>query len=348
MRERTGSGNCRQLIRGACMAVLLCLFLAVAAQADVYSPLERNNTRVFRLIRQYYAAIYEKNSDVLSEIVTPWDSAVEENIYASQNTNEFLNLTAYSYDGPERGSYVVYVYYESTVPGRGDLLPTLALMYLKTDLTGKLVVASDWTSDESISSYVQSTMEWEDAAQLITDVSNQYSYIMYGTDPQYSTQPETQDNSEGFSLIHRYEIFLQNGSWDEARDACLRRGGYLACIESREEYEYILEQLERENCRSYRLYIGGFRDMNAGSYDYYWLTDDQSIAWPLNAEGSWCRDIWLSGEPTYKDDVVHAAEDVLEMFYYDDLGRWVWNDIPNDLPKYLNQGNAIGYICEYE
>ena len=348
MRERTGYRLNRHLMRGVWLAVFMGMLFAVSANADTYSPLQRNDPRVFRLIRQYYAAIYEHNSDLLSDIVSPWDSGVEANIYDSQNTDEFLNLTVYSYDGPVRGSYVVYVYYESTISGRGDLLPTLALMYLKTDLTGKLVVASDWNSDETISEYVQSTLEWEDAAQLIADVNAQYNYIMYGTAPQYGNQPDTQDNSEGFSLIHRYEVFLLNGSWDDAREACLRKGGCLACIESMDEYNYILEQLERENCRSYRLYIGGFRDMNAGSYDYYWLTDDQSIAWPLNAEGSWCRDIWLEGEPTYKDDVVHAAEDVLEMFYYDDLGRWVWNDIPNDLPKYLNQGNAIGYICEYE
>ena len=145
----------------------------------------------------------------------------------------------------------------------------------------------------------------------------------------------------------RYEVYYQRGSWDEALKACQDAGGHLACIQSREELDYIIDGLEKGDCRGQRFYIGAKRETRDS--EYYWITDSQrSPENALNASGAWCRNVWMNGEPTFRDASVNADETVVEMFYYEGEGRWVWNDVPNHLENYVPSSTKMGYICEYD
>ena len=154
--------------------------------------------------------------------------------------------------------------------------------------------------------------------------------------------PEEKVNEEG---IHRYEYCIEDCTWNQAYQKAKDRGGYLVHINSKEEYEFILSEIAQKNLSDKKFFIGGRRNLD--STDYYWA-DANNVTYGdvLNAPGYWGILEWLPGEPTYKDgDTVEAYMDI---FYYADVGTWVWNDVPDDIlavaPYY---SGTIGYIVEY-
>lgn len=158
----------------------------------------------------------------------------------------------------------------------------------------------------------------------------------------------TQNETELENTIHRYEYYLMDGTWEEAYWACLQRGGHLVTFDDQAEFDYVSQDLLDHNQQDYILYIGGRRDI--GSREYYWVDEKNSlIGSVLNSSDAWNKECWLHDEPSFRDDTLGIEENVLNMFYYDDLGKWVWNDVPNDLlgavPSYSGK---VGYICEYE
>ena len=100
--------------------------------------------------------------------------------------------------------------------------------------------------------------------------------------------------------------------------------------------------------QKYIFYIGGRRDMD--SRQYYWIDENNNLTGEvLNNAESWTSECWLPGEPSFRDEKLDVEEHVMCMFYKKDLGRWVWNDVPNDLvgavPEY---DGKIGIIYEHE
>lgn len=159
-------------------------------------------------------------------------------------------------------------------------------------------------------------------------------------------QVKKNDTTEGG--IHRYEYYLLDNTWEAAYYECLARGGHLVRINSPEEYNYIVQELNNKNCQDYIFYIGARRDL--GTEHYYWAENSNALSGPvLDAEDAWCKDYWLEGEPTRKDSTLNVEEHVMMMFYHDDLGKWVWNDVPNNLNEVMpTYKGKLGYICEYE
>ena len=45
---------------------------------------------------------------------------------------------------------------------------------------------------------------------------------------------------------HTYELIVSDGGWEEAFNGCIARGGYLATIETLEEFEEITAQIEAQ------------------------------------------------------------------------------------------------------
>ncbi len=196
---------------------------------------------------------------------------------------------------------------------------------------------------------------------LSEDKKSLEAYGLYNTDEQYGffgrpsqdSSQGTAGNSSGQPLAsetagHRYGVFLQNGTWEDAFHACREKGGHLVRIDSMDEYNQLLSELDSLGYRGYRLYIGGRRDL-AGQ-QYYWADDTNAfVGEPLNDPNAWCAGSWMVGKPSFYDESINADEHVLEMFYYESENRWVWNDIPNNLPDYIGDATLnAGYICEYD
>ena len=117
---------------------------------------------------------------------------------------------------------------------------------------------------------------------------------------------------------HRYKIYYDTLTWEEAKAACEAKGGHLATITSEKE-QYLLEL---SNDKNQNLWIGGYK----------------------NAEGQWCwvtgepweYENWGDGEPNNSSNVV-AGENCVAMW------PEKWNDLANG-----NIYEQSGYICEWE
>ena len=147
--------------------------------------------------------------------------------------------------------------------------------------------------------------------------------------------------------IHTYELIVSDVTWTQAYEDCISRGGHLVRINSEEEYQVILQQINQEDKNNIKFWLGGRRDADA--HEYYWAYEDGSHGDEvLNGEDKYVS-YWLSGEPSYEDEAVGSQEMYMNMFYMRSEDRWVWNDAPDDLIAAVNTySGTVGYICEYE
>lgn len=148
--------------------------------------------------------------------------------------------------------------------------------------------------------------------------------------------------------IHTYELIIDDVTWTEAYNACLAKGGYLVRINSDEEYQEILEQIVNEDKRNIKFWLGGARD-TADVYEYHWIYEDGISGSTILNEDEPFRSYWLDGEPSFYNKSDSQDEMYMNMFYVSKEGRWVWNDVPNDLITVVEYySGTVGYICEYE
>lgn len=117
---------------------------------------------------------------------------------------------------------------------------------------------------------------------------------------------------------HKYEIFRETLTWEEAKAACEAKGGHLATITSQEEQKMI----ESLNTQNSKLWIGGYKN-SAGQW--CWVTGEP-----------WEYQNWGDGEPNNSSNVV-ADESCVAVW------PSKWNDLANS-----NTYEQSGYVCEWE
>lgn len=167
-------------------------------------------------------------------------------------------------------------------------------------------------------------------------------------------QVETLDTAEDTTVeeleegIHSYEYVVKDCTWNEAFRESIAKGGYLAHLNSEEEYNYVLGQIHEKGLDDIHFYLGARRDSEPG--DYFWADEDNELyGKPLNSSAAWCSEKWLNGEPSYEDPGLGIDEAYLNMFYMSTLGRFVWGDGPDDIPSAVPAfSGKVGYIVEYE
>lgn len=145
---------------------------------------------------------------------------------------------------------------------------------------------------------------------------------------------------------HSYRLVRSDCSWTEAFRRAIAAGGYLAHIDTADEFSFLSKEAENAGMKDLRLRLGARRD--EGGNEYYPVDDTNQLVKStlLNASDSWCANFWMKGEPSFRDGDI--KETCLDMFYYGEEGRWVLNDVPDDIisvvPGFSGQ---LGYIIEF-
>ena len=145
---------------------------------------------------------------------------------------------------------------------------------------------------------------------------------------------------------HSYELFTGDCSWEEAKRACEKKGGYLACMTCDEEFELVEKLIRQEDKTNFCFYVGGTR---GDDYNWHWIEPGLSQNGCL---GSGYYKHWLDGGPSYTDtlpDGTEIDEKYAELLYRKADDSFYLNDVTNDVPGiYPSYRGRIGYICEFE
>ena len=146
-----------------------------------------------------------------------------------------------------------------------------------------------------------------------------------------------------------YECYIADLTWEEAYQKCVDRGGHLVTFDSEEEFFFVVDQIIDKGYDNIKFYIGAKRE--SGIEEYRWFNSTGEYYGKVINNSSH----WLSGEPSFYDAELEANKGIrvdeccVNMFYYQDEARWVWNDIPNDLLSAASYySGKIGFICEYD
>ena len=175
----------------------------------------------------------------------------------------------------------------------------------------------------------------------------EYSESEEQAEPIYIIQPEIDQPQ-----THRYELYVEDVTWDEAKRRCEEKGGYLATIRTLEEYEYIKKGLEDSGQTQIAYWLGA-SDRPATDYGYRWHEPNWSslsYEYTRYINYSIMEKYWADGEPGYSRQVSDEPIDRLCIYFlYDDAKEncYLYN-APKDMlmrsPEYTGK---IGYICEY-
>lgn len=146
--------------------------------------------------------------------------------------------------------------------------------------------------------------------------------------------------------IHTYSYIVDDCSWSQAFVEAKNMGGYLAHINSAEEYEHILNEIEAMGLGNIQFMIGGRRDLDGDSY--YWVDENNELyGEKLNDSSYWADWVWMGNEPSFMDGEIQ--ESYMDMYYYAKENRWGWNDVPDDIIEIVPYfSGRIGYIVEYD
>lgn len=153
------------------------------------------------------------------------------------------------------------------------------------------------------------------------------------------------------SQTHRYELYVEDITWDEAQKRCEEKGGYLAAITTIEEYGRIKNGIESSGQTQVAYWVGASDDYPSSYPLYEWREPNREYSKYILMSNTIMREYWAEGEPSYckQADVEQIGEAGVYLLYDDTKEDCHLYDAPMDMllrnPDYADK---IGYICEYD
>lgn len=164
-----------------------------------------------------------------------------------------------------------------------------------------------------------------------------------------AAEPEAPDMDAGSFVTddgHSYLLVVSDCTWSQALERSSDMGGYLVNIGGWTEYSAILKGIIDAGLSDIRFRIGACRQ--PGSREYHWV-DGDGVPYGdvINDPGYWSWSRWITGGPSFYAN--GFDEEVLEIMYYEKEGRWVWNDVPDDIVASSSYfSGRVGYIVEFD
>ena len=128
-----------------------------------------------------------------------------------------------------------------------------------------------------------------------------------------------------------YIFYRSNGNrynWERSKTICEQSGYNLVSIESREEWNFLKQTIQKENTTEY--FIGLRKDPTGV---WRWLSDNSTVN--VSNKGDWP---WATGQPSDE----HLTENCAQIYgNYKYAGRY------NDVLCSLSKAKA-GFICEFK
>ena len=252
------------------------------------------------------------------------DGTYEGWYYANQGQTG-LTLTVENGEG-------VFEFYN--MPGKSNAKDGSYTVKVKETDNGYKIVGEQWIERPSMYSFVslEGTLDGGVFKGLV-DGRSSWEFVLHKNNEQY------QQISEEVFNNHKYEIFDEGLTWEEAKEKCEEKGGYLAVITSAKEQEYVEKIISKGSKNGY--WIGGFAD--GLDSDFEWVTGE---------EMSYTN--WGDGQPDYAKQS-SGYEDKLMMYNVDYMSgntKGKWNDIVNEGANGTDgisfKSGSMGYVCEWD
>lgn len=140
--------------------------------------------KVNALMNKYYDASTHGNTETLKEIVKPFgESDIASATRKSEFIEEYTNITCYTENGVEEGTYIVFATYDLKFPNVDTAAPGMETWFVFTDENGDLYINNDQSQiGEQLLAQLQDLMEREDVKKLSQDVENKFASALQ-TDP---------------------------------------------------------------------------------------------------------------------------------------------------------------------
>lgn len=213
---------------------------------------------------------------------------------------------------------------------------------LADDPEAELVYTYEWDGQEmSEDEFNDHVNEYYDMEQSVYP-NNYYSYVEFQTLLTTGTWE---------SADHRYELIVSDCTWDEARQDCIDRGGYLVYISCNAEAQAIADLINDEGMQDYIFYTGYIctTRIDGEYYSAGFYYPDMSTQTP---ERSWYSyDYSYYNRPDFSWDNIPFSDVVHEvgvLIYYPDNNFIYIYDAPGDLTQDPSCSGQIAYICEYD
>ena len=135
----------------------------------------------------------------------------------------------------------------------------------------------------------------------------------------------------------RFEVYSGMLTWSEAQAKCKAKGGHLAYIKSKEDYDAVLAAIKKADSGLVYLWVGGKTTITDSGVKASW--NDGSSTRYLDEEK-----LWFGHEPSGKDG---DTREPYMMLWNPNGERWSFNDNSDSCVKIYSAG-TMGYVCEFD
>lgn len=137
----------------------------------VYDLVENDDPEIDALIRDYYAARINHDIDMLKSLSSDPANVISLSRLAeiTEYDEDYRNIKVYTKDGVDKGTYIVYVYYDTKITGIITLAPNLSKFYIITDEEGQLKIF-DGEMEADFKEYYDERNNDPDVEKLIDEI----------------------------------------------------------------------------------------------------------------------------------------------------------------------------------